>query len=760
VDERDDEERLLRSVAAQNAHSILLARQRAQEELIRANEALEAKTEQLAHSLSMMRATLESTTDAILVADELGRVTDFNEKYVDMWRMPRHVMDSRDHRQLMKVVSRRFEDPSRYLARMEEIYSNSPPETFDLLVLTDGRVLERFSRIQFLDGRNVGRVWSFRDITEHRRTEEALRDETRILELLNRTGTVLAGKLDLQALVQSVTDAATELSGAEFGAFFYNTTDQSGNAFTLYTLSGARREAFEQFGQPRATLLFGPTFRGEGPVRCDDVLKDPRYGKMEPHRGMPQGHLPVRSYLAVPVVARTGHVIGGLFFGHSEVGVFDERAERIIVGVAAQAAVAIDNARLYEAAQNAAEERRRLLESERAARATAERMSDMKDEFLANLSHELRTPLSAILGWSQVLRRGARGEVDVQKGLEAIERNARVQTQLIEDLLDMSRIASGKVRLDIQAMQPASAIEAAIETVRPAAEIKGIKLEKFLDSDAGPISGDPSRLQQIIWNLLSNAIKFTPKGGKVQILLARGTSHIEISVADSGIGIKPEFLAHVFERFRQADASAARMHAGLGLGLSIVKQLVELHGGTVRADSPGEGRGATFTVELPLAVVHRNVYARERLHPKTSPAGASEFKVMDLSGVKVLVVDDEVDARDLMRRVLGDCDAQVLTAASADEALTIVERERPHVLVSDIGMPHVDGFELLKRVRALGEAKGGKVPAIALTAFARSEDRTRALRAGFLVHVSKPVEPSELVATVASVSGRSGELAE
>jgi signal transduction histidine kinase/ActR/RegA family two-component response regulator len=481
---------------------------------------------------------------------------------------------------------------------------------------------------------------------------------------------------------------------------------------------------------------------------------------MEPHRGMPQGHLPVRSYLAVPVVARTGHVIGGLFFGHSEVGVFDERAERIIVGVAAQAAVAIDNARLYEAAQNAAEERRRLLESERAARATAERMSDMKDEFLANLSHELRTPLSAILGWSQVLRRGARGEVDVQKGLEAIERNARVQTQLIEDLLDMSRIASGKVRLDIQAMQPASAIEAAIETVRPAAEIKGIKLEKFLDSDAGPISGDPSRLQQIIWNLLSNAIKFTPKGGKVQILLARGTSHIEISVADSGIGIKPEFLAHVFERFRQADASAARMHAGLGLGLSIVKQLVELHGGTVRADSPGEGRGATFTVELPLAVVHRNVYARERLHPKTSPAGASEFKVMDLSGVKVLVVDDEVDARDLMRRVLGDCDAQVLTAASADEALTIVERERPHVLVSDIGMPHVDGFELLKRVRALGEAKGGKVPAIALTAFARSEDRTRALRAGFLVHVSKPVEPSELVATVASVSGRSGELAE
>lgn len=757
MDEADDEEKLLRSVAAQNAQSILFARQRAEEELIRA---LESKTEQLAHSLSMMRATLESTTDGILVTDERGRVTDFNEKYVEMWGMPRDVMEPRDHRQLMKMVSRCFADPSRYLARMDDIYSTSPPESFDLLVLIDGRVLERFSKIQFVDGRNVGRVWSFRDITERRRTEEALQDETRILELLNKTGIALAGKLDLQALVQSVTDAATQLSGAEFGAFFYNTTDQSGDAFMLYTLSGAPREAFEQFGRPRATPLFGPTFRGEGAIRCDDVLKDSRYGKMEPHRGMPRGHLPVRSYLAVPVVSRTGDVIGGLFFGHSATGVFNERAERIIVGVAAQAAVAIDNARLYEAAQNAAEERNKLLESERAARAAAERMSDMKDQFLANLSHELRTPLSAILGWSQVLRRGTRGEADVQKGLEAIERNARVQTQLIEDLLDMSRIASGKVRLDIQPMQPASAIEAAIETVRPAAEVKGIRLEKLLDSAAGPISGDPNRLQQIIWNLLSNAIKFTPKGGKVQILLARVNSQIEISVADTGIGIKPEFLAHVFERFRQADASAARMHGGLGLGLSIVKQLVELHGGTVRVDSSGEGRGATFTVELPLAVVHRNVYDRERLHPKTSTAGSSEFRAMDLSGVKVLVVDDEVDARDLIGRVLGDCDAEVLTAGSAAEALAIIERERPHVLVSDIGMPHVDGFELLRRVRALGEARGGKLPAIALTAFARSEDRTRALRSGFLVHVSKPVEPSELVATVASVSGRSGIQAE
>jgi signal transduction histidine kinase/PAS domain-containing protein/ActR/RegA family two-component response regulator len=757
VDRSDDEEEVMRSVAARNAQSILLARQRAEEELIRAKETLELKTQELAHSLSMMRATLESATDGILVTNALGKVTDFNEKYVQMWQMPRAVMDSQDHRDLIEIVSKRFEDPRQYLDRMDEIYASSPPETFDLLVLTDGRVLERYSRIQFIDGRSVGRVWSFRDVTEHRRTEEALRDETRILDLLNKTGIALAAKLDLQALVQFVTDAATELSGAMFGAFFYKTTDERGDAFMLYTLSGVPREAFEHFGQPRATELFGPTFRGEGPIRCADVLKDPRYGKMQPHRGMPQGHVPVRSYLAVPVVTRAGAVIGGLFFGHPETDVFTERSERVIVGVAAQAAVAIDNARLYESAQKAAEERKNLLDSERAARATAERLSDLKDEFLANLSHELRTPLNAILGWSQVLRRGARGEADFNKGLEAIERNARVQTQLIEDLLDMSRITSGKVRLDIQPIEPVSVIEASLETVKPAAEVKGIRLEKLLDPTAGPISGDPSRLQQILWNLLSNAIKFTPKGGKVQILLTRVNSHIEISVADTGIGIRPDFLPYVFERFRQGDASAARMHGGLGLGLSIVKQLVELHGGTVWADSAGEGRGATFSIHLPLAAIHRNLRVQGGVHPKASAVIPADFKTLDLSGVKVLVVDDEIDARDLIRRVLEDCEATVFTASTAAEALLLIEGERPHVFISDIGMPKVDGFELLRRVRALGEARGGRVPAIALTAFARSEDRTRARRAGFLVHVSKPVEPSELVATVGTVAGRGGE---
>lgn len=594
------------------------------------------------------------------------------------------------------------------------------------------------------------------DITPRKQAEERLRDETRILELLNRTGTVLTSNLDLQTLVQAVTDAATELSGAKFGAFFYKVPDEKGDSYLLYSLSGAQREAFAEFAHPRATPLLLPTFNGEDPIRSDDILNDPRYGKWAPHHGMPAGHLPVRSYLGVPVVSRAGEVIGALLFGHSEAGVFNERTERLMLGIAAQAASAIDNARLYEAAQKAAQERENLLENERFARAEAERANSMKDEFLATLSHELRTPLNAIMGWSQVLKLGA-SAADLQRGLDAIERNARVQAQLIEDLLDMSRITSGKVRLDIQPVDPIPIIEAAIETIRPAAQAKQIRLEKLLDPAAGPLYGDPSRLQQVIWNLLSNAVKFTPKDGKVQVMLGRVNSHIEISVADTGMGIKPEFLPYVFDRFRQQDASTTRSFGGLGLGLAIVKHLVELHGGLVQVTSAGEGRGTTFVVSLPLTVIHRGAADEPRSHPTSSQQGAGDFKHSDLFGIRVLLVDDEADARELVKHVLAQCDAQVLTANNAEEALAVIERDRPHVLISDIGMPVVDGYELLKRVRELGVAKGGHLPAIALTAFARSEDRTRALRAGFLVHVSKPVEPAELVATVASVVGRAGE---
>lgn len=714
-----------------------------------------AQPAQLSRALATMQGTLDSLVDAILVTDETGRITAHNEAYAKLAGLRSQELIGVDHRSL--VTAERIPDPHKYLADIDRIYQTAQAQSFDTVALPDGRTIERSSTLLAIDGRNAGRVWTYRDVTQRVVAERALREETQVLELLNKTGSIVAEKLDVREIVQAVTDAATQLSGAKFGSFFYNSINEKGEALVLYTLSGAPREAFEKLGHPRPTALFGPTFRGEPTIRSDDILKDPRYGKFGPHHGMPPGHLPVRSYLALPVISRTGDVIGGLFFGHPDVGVFTERSERLITGLAAQAAVAIDNARLYEQAQFAAEERKQLLENERAAREEAEHASEMKDQFLATLSHELRTPLSAILGWSQLLRVRTGDESQLHHGLEAIERNARAQTQLIEDLLDMSRITSGKVRLDSQPVDPVSFIEAAVETVKPTAEAKRIRIEKILDPHAGPVSGDPGRLQQIVWNLLSNAVKFTPKDGKVQIRLERVNSHIELTVADTGIGIKPQFLPHVFERFRQADASTTRKFGGLGLGLSIVRNLVELHGGSVRVASPGEGQGATFTVLLPLTIVHEPEEPMERrVHPRSPDAPDFDFRDSDLTGIKVLVVDDEPDARDLVRRVLTACKAKVITAAGVEDALTLIEREKPDVLLSDIGMPGADGFELLRRVRELGDDRGGRLPAVALTAFARSEDRTRALRAGFLVHVSKPMEPAELVATIASVVGRSG----
>jgi PAS domain S-box-containing protein len=595
------------------------------------------------------------------------------------------------------------------------------------------------------------------DVDQVKRVQQALREESNVLEMLNSTGTALAAQRDLRSLLQTVTDAATGVSGARFGAFFYHGKDSDGDLFTLYTLSGAAPAEFEQFGHPRATALFGPSLRGEGVVRSDDITTDPRYGQSAPHFGIPNGHPLVRSYLAVPVVARSGEVLGSLFFGHPEAGIFTARSERIVGGIAAQAAVAIDNTRLYEAAQHAAEERKVLLESERSARAEAERTSQMKDEFLATLSHELRTPLSAILGWAQVLRRGSRDQADLQRGLQTIERNARAQAQLIEDLLDMSRITSGKVLLDMQTVAPSVFIDAAIETVRPAADAKNIRLEKHYDPAVAPIAGDPARLQQVIWNLLANAIKFTPRDGLVQIFLTPFDGHVSITVRDTGVGIKPEFKAHVFERFRQGDASTTRQHGGLGLGLSIVKHLIEQHGGTVRVDSEGEQRGASFTIELPSAN-RQSLSSRPDRAPYSPPSPlAADLTLRDLSQLRVLVVDDEADARDLINRILSDCHAVVRTAASAAQALQAIRDEVPDVLVSDLGMPDVDGFELLARVRALGPDQGGNIPAVALTAFARSEDRLKALEAGFRAHISKPVEPSELIATVAELGAARSE---
>jgi signal transduction histidine kinase len=397
----------------------------------------------------------------------------------------------------------------------------------------------------------------------------------------------------------------------------------------------------------------------------------------------------------------------------------------------------------------------RSLESEQHARAEAQHASRMKDEFLTTLSHELRTPLNAILGWSQILTGRTKPSPDtLQQGLETIERNSRIQVQLIEDLLDVSRIAEGKLRLDVKQVALSDIVELALGSVRPAADAKQIRIQMLLDRESDHVNGDPARLQQIVWNLLINAVKFTPKGGRIQVVLERVNSYASLTVSDTGEGITPEFLPHVFDRFRQADQSTTRAYGGLGLGLSIVKHLVELHGGTVHAKSAGKGNGTSFIVELPLRL-NRKTDAE-----KTDTGSESEDVLSTdaarLEGVTVLYVDDEPDARELARRVLSAQGARVVTADSAAVGRQLMNDEQPDVLVADIGMPDEDGYALIHSVRSLPSDRGGTVPAAAVTALARAEDRRRALLAGFQTHVAKPVDIVELVAVVASLAGRTG----
>ncbi len=414
-----------------------------------------------------------------------------------------------------------------------------------------------------------------------------------------------------------------------------------------------------------------------------------------------------------------------------------------------------DNARLYEAAQLArAAAEQAATENERLYR-QAQEASQLKEEFLATVSHELRNPLNAILGWSRMLRSGQVAEGGVSKALETIERNAQAQAQLIDDLLDVSRIITGKLRMEVRPADPNLFIEAAIDAVKPAAEAKGVRLQKIMDTSAVTIPGDPIRLQQVVWNLLSNAIKFTSRGGRVRVLLERVNSHVEIVVSDTGQGIAAEFLPHVFDRFRQADQRTTRQHGGMGLGLAIVKNLVELHGGSVRAASPGIGQGSTFTVRLPVVPVYQVDSDGGRVHPTARDLLSQPENDDRLDGTAILVVDDEPDARDLLKVGLERCGAKVVVAASASEALRAIEVEIPDVLISDIGMPDEDGYELIRKLRSLPDEKGGKIPAIALTAYARVEDRLRALRSGYQMHVPKPVELAELVAVTDSLVKRS-----
>jgi PAS domain S-box-containing protein len=408
-----------------------------------------------------------------------------------------------------------------------------------------------------------------------------------------------------------------------------------------------------------------------------------------------------------------------------------------------------------EAMELANQQREEMLDAERNARMAAQRATRIKDEFLATLSHELRTPLSAILGWTQVLLREdtPRGPDEQKRAVEVIHRNARAQIQLIDDLLDLSRIMTGKIRLDLHQVSLASVVKAAVDSALPAAEAKNIRLKSILGSSQDIVSADSARLQQVVWNLLTNAIKFTQKGGQVQVLLQRVNSHLELSVSDTGIGIPATYLPYVFDRFSQRDSSTTRAFGGLGLGLAICKQLVELHGGSIRAASQGEGMGATFSVQLPLSIVQLDEQGAPRIHPTAETQAGEMLSLPRLEGVRVFVVDDEPDARELLRTVLQDQGATVTSFGSAHDALVALKTTKPTVLVCDVGMPKMDGYQLIRTLRAQ-ESRSGRIPALALTAFARAEDRKRSLVAGYQAHLAKPFDVGELILVIADLVGR------
>jgi signal transduction histidine kinase len=446
-----------------------------------------------------------------------------------------------------------------------------------------------------------------------------------------------------------------------------------------------------------------------------------------------------RSLIGAPLIVE-GRLIGVIYVETIMTRRFTEDDVRLLQLAADRVAMAVEQARLYEVEQQT--------------RRQAEETGRMKDEFLALVSHELRSPLNAILGYVAMLRRSGLDAQAVKKAVDVIERSGRAQAQLIDDLLDTARIISGKLRLDVSPVDLVRLIKDGVQTIYPAAEAKGISLKADLTSEVGQITGDPSRLEQVIWNLLFNAVKFTPPGGRIEIRLERIDPHVCITVSDTGKGISPDFLPYVFDRFRQADASSARRHGGLGLGLALVEYLVELHGGTVEASSAGEGKGSTFKVTLPIRAVSAPLGEGDgALHIVVSPDEAAM-----LAGVRVLAVDDEHDARDLVKMALEQYGADVVTAGSAAEAYTLITSapvlERPAVILTDIGMPGEDGYSLLRRVREWERGRGLYTPAVALTAYGRAEDRVRALKAGFQTHVLKPVDAAELAFVIASLIRR------
>jgi two-component system CheB/CheR fusion protein len=645
----EDEETLLRSVALQNAKSILIARQRAE-------EALEAKTKALSHSLAMMRATLESTTDAIIVTDDESCVTGFNQKYVDLWHVPSMMVDRSDHGTILEHCSRCFVDAAAYLARVREIYATSPPESFDLLELADGRVIERFSRIQVVDDRNVGRVWSFRDITERKRSEDALRESQQ------RFAT-------LAELVPQLVWSA----GADGRADYFNRR--------WYEYGGiALSQSFEQtwllMAHPedldRAQHCWNEALRKGEPVECECRLR------------AADGHFEWFLVRGEPLRGLGGGIVK--WFG---------------------TCTGIDELKRLDQALQEADQR--------------------KDEFLGMLAHELRNPLAAIVNAAQVLDRIGPADPTMVKLRTIIQRQSQNLTRMVDDLLDISRITRGKIRLNKEVVDLSTIIGRAVEVARPTIEGRQHELNLSLGSQSMRVEADPTRLEQILVNLLNNAAKYTDPGGRIRLSADRVDGQTVIRVSDNGVGMSQDVLPRVFDLFAQVDTSLDRAKGGLGIGLATVRNLVQLHGGIVTAHSDGPGQGSEFVVRLPALAEEQEDLAQPPA-TQTSTAAAQ---------VRVLVVDDRVDTAECICMLIESLGHTAHMVHNGSDALELVERERPDLMLIDIGMPGMNGYELARRLRS--DPALTDIRLVALTGYGRDDDRKSAGAAGFDRHLVKPV---------------------
>ncbi|HTD13663.1 MAG TPA: PAS domain S-box protein [Chthoniobacterales bacterium] len=659
---------------------------------------------QISYALAVTRSTLEATVDGILVIDETGKIITWNSKLLELWRIPEDLIALRDAQKVRVWIANQLRQPDDYLRRIGEIEA-SAEKSADLLELQDGREIERYSEPISIEGTAAGRVWSFRDVTLRNQANFVSR---RLAAIVDNSDDAIVAK-DLNGIITSWNQGAQRIFG-------YSAEEMIGTSIKRIIAPDRQQEE----DQILARLRQGERVDHFDTVR---VTKDGR-----------ELHV---SLTISPIKDTNGKVIGASKIAR-------DITDRKLAEAALRGA--------QKAAEEANAEKARLLDSERIARAEAERANRVKDEFLATLSHELRTPLNAMLGWAAILREKESLDQQVTQGLEAIDRNSRIQAQIIDDLLDMSRIISGKVRLDVQPLDLPAILLEAVDTMRATASQKGIRLQTVIDPLNASILGDPNRLQQVFWNLLSNAIKFTPKGGRVQVSLQRVNSHVDVTVIDTGEGIPPDFLPYIFNRFQQADASITRRHGGLGLGLAIVKNLVELHGGTVQAKSDGVGQGATFIVSLPLTVFHPPPDGEEWEHPKSTPNELPSRPDVSLKGVRVLAVDDDADARSLLKVMLESAGATAYLAGSAQEGLEQLLNQEVDVLICDIGMPETDGYALLRQIRTLDDPQKSEVAAVALTAYARLQDRMEAMQAGFQNHLPKPVEPAELLAVVHSLA--------